>query len=89
VSLAQQKLPPVPDGAFIVQGEHDQFGTAAELRTALPRARVVEIPEVDHFFVVRASVDPTATGPAGALRDRYREVAAIVADQLVSDARLA
>src|SRR5687767_15444740 len=56
VSLAEQKLPPVPDGAFIVQGEHDQFGTAAELRAALPRARVVEIPEVDHFFVVRASV---------------------------------
>jgi alpha/beta superfamily hydrolase len=89
VSLAEQTLPPVPDGTFIVQGEHDQFGTAAELRTALPRARVVEIPEVDHFFVVRASVDPTATGPGGALRDRYREVAAIVADQLVSDARLA
>jgi hypothetical protein len=50
---------------------------------------VVEIPEVDHFFVVRASVDPSATGPRGALRDRYREVAALVADQLVRDARLA
>jgi len=88
-SGAQQDLPPVPDGAFIVQGEHDQFGTAAELRAALPRARVKEIPDVDHFFVVRRSVDPSATGPAGALRDRYREVAAIVGDQLIQDARLA
>ena len=86
---AQHDLPPVPDGAFIVQGEHDQFGTAAELRAALPRARVKEIPDVDHFFVVRRSVDPSATGPAGALRDRYREVAAIVGDQLIQDARLA
>lgn len=89
VSLAEQKAPPVPDGAFIVQGERDQFGTAAELRAALPRARIVEIGGVDHFFVERASMDPTATGPTGGLRDRYREVAAIVADQLVSDARLA
>lgn len=89
VSLRDQELPPVPDGTFIVQGEHDQFGTAAELRAALPGARVVEIPEVDHFFVVRASVDPAATGPTGGTRDRYREVAATVADQLVRDARLA
>ena len=89
VTLATQALPPVPDGAFIVQGEHDQFGSAAELRAALPRARIVEIPGVDHFFVVRASVDASATGPSGALRDRYREVAAIVADELLRDARLA
>ena len=89
VSLTQQTLPPVPDGAFIVQGEHDQFGSAAELRAALPRARIAEIAGVDHFFVVRASVDASATGPSGALRDRYREVAALVADQLVRDARLA
>lgn len=89
VSLAEQPLPPVPDGAFIVQGEHDQFGSAAELRTALPLARVVEIADVDHFFVVRAAVDAAATGPSGALRDRYREVAALVADQLARDARLA
>ena len=88
-TLGAQQLPPVPDGTFIVQGEHDQFGTAAELRAALPSARVVEIAEVDHFFVVRASVDPSATGPSGGMRDRYREVAAIVADQLVRDARLA
>ena len=89
VSLGAQQLPPVPDGTFIVQGEHDQFGTAAELRAALPNARVVEIPGVDHFFVVRAAVDASATGPSGAMRDRYRDVAAIVADQLVRDARLA
>ena len=89
VSLAAQPLPPVPDGAFSVQGEHDQFGPAAELRAAFPRARVAEIAGVDHFFVVREAVDTAATGPSGALRDRYREVAAIVADQLVSDARLA
>lgn len=88
-SLAPRELPPVPDGTFIVQGEHDQFGAAAELRAALPRARVVEIAGVDHFFVERASADPSATGPTGALRDRYREVAALVADQLVRDARLA
>lgn len=51
VSLAPQDLPPVPDGTLIVQGEHDQFGTAAELRRALPNARVAEVQGVDHFFV--------------------------------------
>lgn len=89
VSLAAQPLPAVPDGAFIVQGEHDQFGTAAQLREHLPRARIVEVGGVDHFFVERAVPRQDATGPAGASRDRYREVAAIVADQLVRDARLA
>lgn len=44
-------LPPVPDGTFIVAAEHDQFGTADELRQALPRARIAEIKGVDHFFV--------------------------------------
>lgn len=89
VSLGPQELPPVPDGARIVQGEHDQFGTAAEIRVRLPRARVIEIAGVDHFFVERAAPDPAATGPTGALRDRYREVAALVADGLLGDARLA
>lgn len=51
VGLAPQDLPRVPDGTFIVQGEHDQFGTAAELRRALPRARIAEVTGVDHFFV--------------------------------------
>lgn len=49
--LAPQALPPVPDGTFVVAAEHDQFGTAAELRAAYPRARVAEIAGVDHFFV--------------------------------------
>jgi uncharacterized protein len=44
-------LPPVPDGTLIVAGEHDQFGSGEELRTALPRARVVTLKAVDHFFV--------------------------------------
>lgn len=89
VSLGPQELPPVPDGAFVVQGEHDRFGTAAELRERLPRARVIEVPRVDHFFVERAAADPSATGPSGAIRDRYREVASLVVDQLTRDARLA
>jgi len=89
VSLGPQDLPPVPDGTFIVQGEHDQFGTAAEVAERHPRARVAAVPRVDHFFVERGAADPAATGPAGALRDRYREVASLVVDQLARDARLA
>lgn len=87
--MAERELPPVPDGAFIVQGEHDQFGSAQEIRDRYPNARLHEVAEVDHFFVVRTQQDPNATGPQGGLRDRYREVAAIVADQLMRDARLA
>ncbi len=45
-----QQLPPVPDGTFIVAAELDQFGSAAELRAAYPRARIVEVKGVDHFF---------------------------------------
>jgi len=41
----------VPDGTFIVAAENDQFGTAAELRAALPQARIAEVKGVDHFFV--------------------------------------
>ena len=51
VSLAAQDVPPVPDGTFIVAAEHDQFGSAAELAAALPRARVAVVRGVDHFFV--------------------------------------
>jgi len=51
VSLARQDLPPVPDGTFIVAAENDQFGSAAELRVALPAARIAEVKGVDHFFV--------------------------------------
>jgi len=89
VSLGPQEMPPVPDGAFIVQGEHDQFGTASEVRARLPGARVVQIRHADHFFVERDAADPSATGPVGAARDRYRDVAGLVMDQLCRDARLA
>ena len=51
VDLQRQPLPAVPDGTFIVAAERDQFGTAAELRAALPRARIAEVKSVDHFFV--------------------------------------
>jgi alpha/beta superfamily hydrolase len=49
--LGRQALPPVPAGTFIVAAENDQFGTAAELRAALPQARIAEVKGVDHFFV--------------------------------------
>jgi hypothetical protein len=48
--LQRQPLPPVPAGTFIVAAEHDQFGTADELRAALPQARIAEVKGVDHFF---------------------------------------
>jgi len=44
-------LPPVPDGTFIVAAEHDQFGSAAELRERLPQARIAQVRGADHFFV--------------------------------------
>ena len=44
-------LPPVPDGTFIVAAENDQFGSADQLRSAIPGARVVIIKSADHFFV--------------------------------------
>ena len=50
VAFEANALPPVPDGTFIVAAELDQFGTAAELRAAYPRARIVEVKGVDHFF---------------------------------------
>lgn len=50
-TLQPQDLPPVPDGMFIVAAENDQFGSAEELRQALPRARIAEVRGVDHFFV--------------------------------------
>ena len=51
VDQTRQALPPVPDRTFIVAAENDQFGTAAELREAFPRARIAEVKDVDHFFV--------------------------------------
>ena len=53
VAFTSQELPPVPDGAFIVAAELDQFGTATELRAAYPRAEIVEVAGVDHFFARR------------------------------------
>lgn len=50
VAFEPSALPPVPDGTFIVAAELDQFGTAAELRAVYPRARIVEVEGVDHFF---------------------------------------
>jgi len=50
VAFEPFELPPVPDRTFIVAGELDQFGTAAELRARYPRARIVEVAGVDHFF---------------------------------------
>ncbi len=50
VAFQTQELPPVPDGTFIVAAELDQFGSAAELRAAYPRARIAEVTGVDHFF---------------------------------------
>ena len=50
VAFQPEALPAVPDGTFIVAAELDQFGTAAELRAAYPRARIVEVTGVDHFF---------------------------------------
>jgi alpha/beta superfamily hydrolase len=51
VNGGENDLPPVPDGTFIVAAEHDQFGTAAELRERSPKARVAEVRGADHFFV--------------------------------------
>ena len=50
VAFEANELPPVPDGTFIVAAELDQYGSAAELRVAYPRARIVEVKGVDHFF---------------------------------------
>lgn len=41
----------LPDAAFIVAAERDQFGTASEIRERFPSARVAEVRGVDHFFV--------------------------------------
>lgn len=50
VAFVEHDLPAVPDGTFIVAAALDQFGTADELRTAYPRAHIVAVPGVDHFF---------------------------------------
>lgn len=50
VAFAPEELPPIPDGTFVVAAEHDQFGSAAELRARYPRAEIVTVADVDHFF---------------------------------------
>jgi alpha/beta superfamily hydrolase len=50
VTETSRELPAVPPGALIVNGEHDEFGTADELRRAYPEARVLEVSGADHFF---------------------------------------
>src|SRR5437016_764760 len=51
VAFAPRALPAIPDGTFIVAAENDQFGTAEELRAAVPHARIATVSDVDHFFV--------------------------------------
>jgi alpha/beta superfamily hydrolase len=50
VSETSRELPPVPAGSLIVNGERDEFGTAAELRARYPEAEVVEVKGADHYF---------------------------------------
>jgi uncharacterized protein len=51
LTFAPRALPAIPDGTFIVAAENDQFGTADELRAAVPHARIATVSGVDHFFV--------------------------------------
>jgi alpha/beta superfamily hydrolase len=51
VTFEPRALPTIPDGTFIVAAENDQFGTAEELRAAVPHARIATVSDVDHFFV--------------------------------------
>ena len=51
VTFAPRALPAIPEGTFIVAAENDQFGTAEELRAAVPHARIATVSDVDHFFV--------------------------------------
>ena len=51
VAFRPRALPAIPDGTFIVAAENDQFGTAEDLRAAVPHARIATVGAVDHFFV--------------------------------------
>ena len=51
-----RRPPDVPRGTFIVAAENDQFGTAEELRAALPHARITVVAGVDHYFVGKRDV---------------------------------
>ena len=61
----------MPDGTFIVAAELDQFGSAAELRAAYPRARIAEVTGVDHFFVGKHNEVGTLIA-AGLVKDLRR-----------------
>jgi alpha/beta superfamily hydrolase len=50
-NFAPRDLPAIPANTFIVAAENDQFGTADELRAAVPHARIAVVSGVDHFFV--------------------------------------
>lgn len=45
-----RKLPPVPAGAVVINGDRDEFGAAAEVRRRSPQAIVIAVPDSDHFF---------------------------------------
>lgn len=53
VAREERELPPVPGGSLVINGERDEFGTAAEVRRAFPHANVVEIRGADHYFTGR------------------------------------
>lgn len=40
----------IPPGAVVVNGQNDEFASPAELRRSYPDARVIEVPDTDHFF---------------------------------------
>jgi len=69
VTFAPRALPRIPEGTFIVAAEGDQFGTAEELRAAVPGARVVTVSGVDHFFVGKR--DEVGTLLADALESQF------------------
>ncbi|MGH2378307.1 MAG: alpha/beta hydrolase [Candidatus Limnocylindria bacterium] len=65
-----RELPPVPAGALVVNGEHDEFGSADEIRQAYPEARVVEVRSADHFFTGKR--EDLARIVTDALREQLR-----------------
>lgn len=40
----------IPPGATLVNGANDEFAEREELRQAYPDARVIAVPDTDHFF---------------------------------------
>lgn len=66
-TLEPQELPRVPRGAFVVNGEHDAFGSPEEVARAYPQAQVRSVSGTDHFFagkrdlVARIAMDHLAS----------------------------